>query len=64
MEAKVDKLRSGTAIAKWNAKSKEKKRVTMEVVEEKAASPAMQNEVPSTNHPRSVHSILGWQATN
>ena len=55
MEADVDKLRSETAIAKWKAKSKENKRVIMEVVEGKAASPAMQNEVPSTNHPRSVN---------
>jgi len=36
----------------------------MEVVEGKAASPAMQNEEPSTNHPRSVNSLLGCEATN
>jgi len=64
MEAKVDKLRSGTAIAKWNAKSKENKRVIMEVFEGKAASPAMQNEVLSTNHPRSINSLSGRQPTN
>jgi len=30
----------------------------MQVVEGKAASPAMQNEVPSKNHPRNVGGLL------
>jgi len=36
----------------------------MEVFEGKAASPAMQNEVLSTNHPRSINSLSGRQPTN
>lgn len=62
------KVCSWTAIVKWKAKSKEKKRVMQVIIEGNVASQAMQNEGTCKNHSRSVSWWFGlksrkWKGT-
>lgn len=57
-EVKGEKLCSRTAIVKWETKSKEKKRA-MQLDKGDIASPAMQNDLPYKNHPRSYLNLYG-----